>query len=53
MSNDRGYTLAELPASIAVATIYTFPGIKFATSLVANPDDAATAGKAVFLYRPL
>ena len=50
---DGTTTVLTLPASIAVATIYTFPGIKFSTSLVCDPDDSASAGKAVFLYRPL
>ena len=50
---DGTTTVLTLPASIAVATIYNFPGIKFNTSLVADPDDSASAGKAVFIYRPL
>lgn len=50
---DGSTTVLTLPVSIAVGTSYIYPGIKFSTSLVADPDDAATAGKAVFLYRPL
>ncbi len=50
---DGTTTVLTLPVSIAVGTMYTFPGIRLDTSLVADPDDAASAGKAVFLYRPL
>lgn len=50
---DGTTTVLTIPASAAVGTMYNFPGIKFSTSLVADPDDAATAGKAVFIYRPL
>lgn len=41
-----------LPASLAAGTNLTFPGVKFSTSIVVDPDDAATGNITIF-YRPV
>ena len=43
----------SLPASAAAGAMYTFPGIRFETSLVCDPDDATTTGDVTFVYKPL
>jgi hypothetical protein len=43
----------SLPASAAAGSMYTFPGIRFETSLELDPDDATTTGVLTFAYRPL
>jgi len=50
---DGTTAVLSLPASAAVGSMYTFPGIKFDTSLVCDPDDATTTGDLTFVYRPL
>ena len=50
---DGTTAVLSLPASAAVGSMYTFPGIKFDTSLVCDPDDATTTGDLTFAYRPL
>ena len=50
---DGTTAVLSLPASAAVGSMYTFPGIVFNTSLVCDPDDATTTGDLTFAYRPL
>ena len=45
-------TVAIIPASAAAGAMYSFPGFKFETSLVVNPNDAAT-GSITLAYRPI
>ena len=47
-----GPTVVTLPASAAAGSIYTFPGIRFETSLIVDPNDAAT-GSITVAYRPI
>lgn len=49
---DGSTTVVSIAASAAVGTNITFPGIRFETSLVVNPDDAAT-GSVTVAYLPL
>lgn len=49
---DNATTVCSLPASAAAGSVYSFPGIRFETSLVVDPDDAAT-GNVTIAYRPL
>ena len=42
-----------VPASAANGTVYSFPGIRFETSLELDPDDATDTGVLTFAYRPL
>ena len=49
---DGSTTVVSLVASAAVGTSIQYPGIKFSTSLIVNPDDAAT-GDVVVAYRPV
>lgn len=49
---DAATTVCSLPASAAAGSVYSFPGIRFETSLIVNPDDAAT-GSITVAYRPL
>lgn len=49
---DGATTVVSLAASAAVGTNVTFPGIKFDTSLVVDPDDAAT-GSVTVAYLPI
>lgn len=49
---DGSTTVVTIPASASAGAMYTFPGIKFATSLVVDPNDSAT-GSVTVVYRPL
>jgi hypothetical protein len=49
---DGSTTVVTLPASAAAGAMYPFPGILFLTSLIVNPNDAAT-GNVTVAYRPL
>lgn len=49
---DGSTTVVSLAASSAVGTNPSFPGIRFETSLVVDPDDAAT-GSVTVAYLPL
>ena len=49
---DGATTVVSLAASAAVGTSILYPGIKFNTSLIVDPDDAAT-GSIVVAYRPV
>lgn len=49
---DAAVTVVTIPASAAAGAMYTFPGIRFETSLIVNPNDAAT-GSVTVAYRPL
>jgi hypothetical protein len=49
---DNTTDVITIPASAAAGAIYSFPGIRFETSLIVNPNDAAT-GSVVLAYRPL
>lgn len=49
---DGSTTVVSIAASAAVGTNITFPGIRFETSLIVNPDDAAT-GSVTVAYLPL
>lgn len=50
---DGTTAVLSLPASAAAGSMYTFPGIRFETSLELDPDDATTTGVLTFAYRPL
>lgn len=49
---DGSTTIVTIPASAAAGSMYTFPGIRFETSLIVDPNDAAT-GNVTLAYRPL
>jgi hypothetical protein len=49
---DGSATIDSFAASSAVGTVHSWPGIRCATSLIVNPDDAATGDITVF-YRPI
>lgn len=49
---DGSTTVVTIPASSAAGTIITFPGIRFETSLIVDPNDAAT-GSITLAYLPL
>lgn len=49
---DAATTVVSIAASAAVGTNTTFPGIRFETSLIVNPDDSAT-GSVTIAYRPI
>lgn len=49
---DGSTTVVSIAASAAAGTNTTFPGIRFETSLIVNPNDAASGGVTV-AYRPL
>ena len=49
---DGSTTVVSIAASAAVGTNITFPGIKFDTSLVVDPNDAAT-GSVTVAYLPI
>lgn len=51
--DDNTTAVIKLPAAAAAGAMYTFPGIRFETSLICNPDDATTTGSLTFAYRPL
>lgn len=44
---DGSTTVVSIAASAAVGTNTTFPGIRFNTSLIVNPNDAATGSVTV------
>lgn len=48
---DDTTTLVTIPASAAAGSFYDFPGIQFATSLIVDPNDAAT-GNITLAYAP-
>lgn len=39
---DDTTTIVTIPASAAAGSMYNFPGIKFRTSLIVDPDNSAT-----------
>jgi hypothetical protein len=47
-----GTTVVSVAASAAAGTNITFPGIRFETSLVVDPNDSAT-GSVTIAYRPI
>jgi len=49
---DGSTTVITLPASAAAGAMYTFPSIRFETSIVVDPDNAAT-GNVTVIYRTL
>lgn len=49
---DDTTTVVSIAASAAAGTNTTFPGIRFETSMIVNPNDAAT-GSVTVAYRPL
>ena len=48
---DGSTTVVSLVASAAVGTSILYPGIRFNTSLIVNPDDAATGSITVAFRR--
>lgn len=48
---DDTTTLVTIPASAAAGTHFPLPGIQFATSLIVDPNDAAT-GNVTLAYQP-
>ena len=50
---DGSTAVLTLPNSAAIGSMYTFPGIRFETSLICDPDDATTTGNLTFAYRPI
>lgn len=51
IENDTTAVLT-LPASLAAGTMLTFPGIEFDTSLIVDPNDAATGNITVIYVIP-
>lgn len=49
---DNATAKITLPATLAAGTNLAFPGVRFETSLVVNPDDSSTGNITIF-YRPL
>lgn len=49
---DNSVAIVTLPASAAAGSMYSFPGIRFETSLIVNPNDAGT-GNITVAYRPI
>lgn len=49
---DGATTVITLPASWAAGSMQTFPGIRFETTLIVNPNDAGT-GNITVAYRPI
>lgn len=49
---DSTTTVVTIPASATAGSIYTLPGIRFETSLIVDPDNAAT-GSITVAYRPI
>lgn len=49
---DNTTTVVSIAASAAVGTNITFPGIRFETSMIVDPNDAAT-GSVTVAYRPI
>lgn len=50
--SDAAVAKVTLPASLAAGTNLAFPGIRFTTSLVVDPDNSST-GNITIMYRPL
>ena len=50
---DGSTTVLTLPNSAAIGSMYPFPGIRFDTSLVCDPDNSTSTGSLTFAYRPL
>ena len=50
---DGTTAVLSLPVSAAVGAMYTFPGIRFDTSLICDPDDGTATGNLTFAFRPL
>jgi len=48
---DAGTTVITIPASAAAGSMYNFPGIRFNTTLIVDPNDAAT-GNVTVAWRP-
>ena len=44
---DDTTTIVTVPASAAAGSMYNFPGILFSTSLIVDPNDAATGNVTV------
>jgi hypothetical protein len=49
---DAAVTVVTVPASATAGSMYPFPGIRFETTLIVNPNDAAT-GNITVAYRPI
>ena len=49
---DGAVTVVSLPVDLAAGTSILYPGIRFETSLIVDPDNAAT-GDIVVAYRPV
>lgn len=49
---DASTTVVSIPASSAAGTSISYPGIRFETSLIVNPNDAST-GSITVAYRPI
>jgi hypothetical protein len=49
---DAAVTVVTIPASAAAGSMYPFPGIRFETSLIVNPNDSGT-GSITVAYRPI
>lgn len=49
---DDSATVVSIAASAAAGTNTTFPGIRFLTSMVVDPNDSAT-GSVTIAYRPI
>ena len=49
---DATVSVVSVAASAAVGTNFTFPGIRFETSLIVDPDNSAT-GSVTVAYRPI
>lgn len=45
---DNTTAIITIPASTAAGTLYEFPGVLFSTSLVVDPNDAATGNVTLF-----
>lgn len=48
---DGATTVVSIPASAAAGAQYPFPGIRFGTSLIVNPNDASTGSITVAFRR--
>ncbi len=49
---DASTTVVSIPASSAAGVSIPYPGIRFETSLIVNPNDAST-GSITVAYRPI
>lgn len=50
---DNATAVLVIPASAANGTVYAFPGVRFETSLVVDPDNDTTTGNLTLFYKPL